>query len=95
MYHPHLPTNLVARQEGSHPNGVQRNDAFWISGPIHTGLEHPNLWTIPLMLLASSVNTTIHNRFHFIASRLRVQCGLGLSWPTQNARDEQQPFLES
>ncbi len=33
----------------------------------------------PLMLLACNVNTAIHtHRFHLLALRVRVQCGLGL-----------------
>ena len=35
--------------------------------PIHTGCEQANLQAIPLMLLASSVNTPIdNNRFHLL-----------------------------
>ncbi len=46
--------------------------------PIHTGREDTNLPAIPLMLLASSVNTPIRNsRFHLLASAPQVQCGLG------------------
>ncbi len=38
-------------------------------GTIHTRREHGNLQAIPLMLLASSVNTTICNsKFHLLAS---------------------------
>ena len=47
--------------------------------PIHTGRERANLWAIPLKSLASSVYIIIHNRFHLLALRLCVQCGLGLT----------------
>ena len=50
-----------------------------MQGPIHTRHEHANLQEIPLLLLASSVNTAIHNsRFHLLAFAPGVQCGLVL-----------------
>ncbi len=50
--------------------------------PFHTGHEHANLWAIPLMLLASSLNISIRNRVLFAFVRCvaspRVQCELGV-----------------
>ena len=48
------------------------------SGPIHTGWENANLPAIPLMLLASGVDTPIRNsKFHLFAFAPSIQCGLG------------------
>ena len=47
---------------------ILRLPVFCTWGPIHTGGEHANLQAIPVMLLASSVNTPIHSiRFHLLA----------------------------
>ena len=39
----------------------------YTTGPIHTRRENANFQAIPLVLLASSVDTPIHNRFHLLA----------------------------
>ncbi len=66
-------------QGGWHTQGEQTGQSMQSpSGPIHTGREHANLRTIPLMLLVSSVDTLIRNsRFHLLAFALASS----VDWP--------------